>query len=171
MRLPFDRCLNVSGGLQRSLRTFALCSLTFFLVGCSIPYRGDGVFTDPGWTTVYRFYGVDFGLLEKDATTVSYRMYGLPAADFSIGLRVGGRDFKYDLSPLKEMDVGVEIVLLKSSGETVFHEKGSFRDMNWTNVIYSSQDAYGSFVLSLLDCYAGLWSEQHVRVVEDRGQC
>jgi hypothetical protein len=94
-------------------------------------YSGDGQFTDNGWEVYSRRYVIDLGPIDLSTPgTYSFRLSGLPHAEFVVGIRVFEEKKNEWNAPRPSYPVSVRMQLRTAEGETVIFEEGSLN--SWT---------------------------------------
>lgn len=97
------------------------------LSGCSHwGYTGDGQFTDNGWVAYSRRYEINLGPLDLSAPgAYSYKLSGLPRAQFAVAIRVFEEKLNEWNAPRPNYPVSVRMKLRTAEGEVVILEEGS----------------------------------------------
>jgi hypothetical protein len=115
------------GIARRGLAALAVAAL--LAAGAALAHEGDGAFADNGAGAPHSRYVLDLGPVDLGAPGKrEYRFTRLPAAEFTVGLRLpasvraGGRP----------PEASVRLALENEKGELVFHAEGRLADWLWS---------------------------------------
>jgi hypothetical protein len=99
--------------------------LIVFVSGCARSYVGDGEFSDQGPGTAHERYRLDLGLVDLSSVgTVTFKMKGLPAEEFTAGLEgISSCVGDGSSSPIR-----VRLVLSSADNDIVFSEEAPLRE-------------------------------------------
>jgi len=106
-----------------------LCTAILTLTACegSPNYHGDGTFTDAGPTTAHERYVVDLGRIDLGSPSHhSFKLIGLPATEFTMGLRQVNVSAGCDASAVSSVRVRLDVKT--DNGSVVIAEEGPLNE-------------------------------------------
>jgi hypothetical protein len=144
---------NIGRHMKSIFITSVLLTVTILLGACSksIPYTGDGRLVDHGWTAAHDRYVVELGPLDLTRTgSTTFRIAGLPATHFVVGLQVPVAAEKAQSADSgTPADVALQLIHLPA--EQVLIITGPLRGLTWSGPLNGStsfvyrRESYGSY--------------------------
>jgi hypothetical protein len=115
------------GIARRGLAALAMAAL--LVARTTLAHEGDGAFADNGAGVPHSRYVLDLGPVDLGAPGKrEYRFTRLPAAEFTVGLRLPASARAGGRPP----EASVRLALENEKGELVFHAEGRLADWLWS---------------------------------------
>jgi hypothetical protein len=112
---------------RRGLAALAMAAL--LAAGAPFAHEGDGAFADNGAAAAHSRYVLDLGAVDLGAPGKrEFRFARLPAAEFTVGLRLPASARAGGQAP----EASVRLALENERGELVFHAEGRLADWLWS---------------------------------------